>query len=208
MQIQIEWVRRAIPRSIKPIAKGTNTLVFEDPDPCKVIVFMLCPAKYDWWKECGLITNPDENHIFKHITSKGYYNRSPVVHELTLRRVQAKRLFKAENGSTQKKEITRTVRAMDKIWMGVMHDYPFNMRENVKTHRRIRSAEFWQRVVESDLPTKDLAQFAMDYYVQPDLAPRNALIDANGQIVWSDMFVDDIVLEFVHSRKNNPSGYY
>src|SRR5688572_25494087 len=100
MQIQLSWVRREIPRHIKPIAKGTNTLVFADPDPDKVVVFMLCGAKYDWWHKCGLITNPNQDHIVRFIPD----------HNLTLRRVQAKKLFKPENGSAQKKEITATVK--------------------------------------------------------------------------------------------------
>ncbi len=211
MQIQLDWVRYgegSMPRSVKPLAKGTNTLVFEDPDPTKVIVFMLCDTKRYWWKESDLITNPDENHWFKDIETHGYTTGGYEEFDLTLWRVQAKKLFKPANGSKQKREIAATVKAMDNIYAQVLRDYPANFKESVKTHRRIRACEFWQRLTCTELPTKELADFAVNYYIMPDIAPRNALVDADGEIQWSDMFCSEDILEFVHTRKSNPNGRY
>lgn len=210
MQIQLGWLRYgvgSIPRSVKPLAKGTNTAVFAAPDPSKVIVFLLCGAKKDWWVQSGLVTNPDTNHFFKTVKVQGNTSRQRETFELDIYRVQAKRLYKPENGSPQRKEIVATVKAMNKIYMEVLGNWPLRHTESVKTHWRNCAADFWNRVYCSDLPTKEMAGFAMDYYVLPDLGPRNALVDADGEIAWSDLFITDHILEFVHARKHNPDDY-
>lgn len=206
MQIQLSWVRHLIPRGVKPIAKGTNTLVFPGRDNDKVDVFLLCPVKYDWWHQCGIVTNPNEDHFVRHIESKGWLAGHQKTVNLVLRRVQAKKLFRAENGSPQKREIAATVKAMDKIWLDVWSQQPYGGARNQQLHTLW--SDFWNAVIETDLPTKDLAYFATDYYVAPDLAPSNALVDYAGDIVWSDLFVSENVLDFVHMRKSQPNGHY
>lgn len=195
MQIQLSWVRRALPRPIQPIAKGTNTLVFATSDPDIVDVFLMCPTKYEWWKECGLVLNPDDDHFFDHVTVKGWHIKQYVTHDFVLRRVQAKKLFPPEKGSPQKREIAATVKAMEKIWHEILgtERYSFNQHRNW-------SNSFWNRVSETDLPTQEMADFCTNYFVVPDLATRNALVDAEGNVIWSDLFVDEKVMEFCHMR--------
>lgn len=203
MQIQLSWVRDEFPRGIKPLAKGTNTLVFADPDPSKVIVFMMCPAKYQWWIESGLVLNPNTQHFVDHIDVEGWYAGEHVAHSFVLRRVEAKRLYKLENGSKQKKEAARVLKAMDKIHTEIITTtrYGFNA-------GRLWAQDFWNRISETDLPTADMAKFATDFYVLPDLGLCNVTVDADGEIVWSDLFVDENVMEFVHMRKEKPRGNY
>jgi hypothetical protein len=199
MRIQIDWVRSVHPRGVQPLAKGTNTLVFATPDPAVVDVFLMCPAKYDWWQQEGIILNPNEDHFFRDVTVSGWLSDRRVIQNHIIRRVQAKTLFRAENGSPQKKEITATIKAMDKIWYSVCAKQWGGSKQQ---QRHTLWTDFWNEVWCSELPTKELAGFAMNYFVGPDLAARNALVDADGSIVWSDLFCSESVLDFVHMRKS------
>lgn len=208
MQIQLSWVRGiegGFPRDVKPLAKGTNTLVFVDPDPSKVIVFMLCGAKKDWWVQSGLATNPNEGHWFADKSGRGrnYLNEIDT-YDLTLYRVQAKKLYKPANGSPQKKLIADTVRTMEAIYQIVRQDDPSPFTESPKRARRRWASEFWNRVYcDESLPedVREMGSFCMNYYVLPDLAPRNAMVDADGEIYWNDLFVSEDVLDFLRMKR-------